>query len=158
MVPRWKMKLESEQFLKRNKGANELMMQFSAGACFRVIVPGKGDVCVSRLRESYMVASYHEAMSPDFTVTFPEDLFNAIFYVDSDNAKEFILQCFSTALKKEHRSSISISIHKGILKLTTKGYFKIVTLGGSQLLFMLKEYGLGSLSSIKKALVKITNK
>ena len=152
------MKLESEQFLRRNKGANELMMHLVPGACFRVTVPEKGDVCVNRLRESYMVASYHESMSPDFTIVLPEDLFNIIFHTDSENAKEFILQCFSTALKKEHRTRISLSIHKGILKLTTKGYFKIVTLGGSRLLSMLKEYGLGSLSSIKKALVKITNK
>ncbi len=152
------MKLESEQFLEKNKGAKELIMHLSKGACFRVIVEDKGDICITRLRQSYLVAPWHESMKPDFTATFPEDLFNIIFVTQSDSAREFILQCFSTALKKEHRSRISLSIHTGILKLTTKGYFKIVTLGGSQLLSMLKEYGLGSLSSIKKALDKITNK
>ena len=152
------MKLEAEQFLKKNKGANELIMHLSKGACFRIIVEAKGDVCVTRLRESYLVAAYHKSMSPDFTVTLTEDLFNAIFNTESDSAREFILQSFSTALKKKHRSRISLSVHKGILKLTTKGYFKIVTLGGAQLFNMLKEFGLDSLSSIKKALTKITNK
>jgi hypothetical protein len=152
------MKLESEQFLENNKGANELIMHLSKGACFRVVVQNRGDVLVTRLRKSYLVASWHESMSPDFTVTLTEDLFDAIFVTESDSARQFILQCFSIALKKEHRSRISLSVHTGILKLTTKGYFKIVTLGGSQLLSMLRDYGLGSLSSIKKALDKITNK
>ena len=152
------MKLESEQFLKKNKGADDLIMHLSKGACFRVVIENKEDICVTRLRRSYLVAPYHESVSPDFTLLLPEDLFGIVFNTESESAREFVLQSFSTALKKEHRTRISLSVHTGIVKLTMKGYFKIVTLGGVQLLNMLKEYGLGSISSIKKALVKITNK
>ncbi len=152
------MKLESEQFLKKNKGADDLIMHLFKGACFRVVIENKEDICVTKLRKSYLVAPYHESASPDFTVFLPDDLFDAIFNTESENAREFVLQCFSTALKKEHRTRISLSVHTGIKRLAVKGYFKIVTLGGSQLLNMLKEYGLGSISSIKKSLIKITNK
>lgn len=68
--------------------------------------------------------------NPDFTITLEYGAVKELVEFKSENVGDFGVKFFNLMRKKEEGKRISVKIHIGFFKIMTKGYLKVLLLGG----------------------------
>ena len=148
-----------EEAVKRNGAVMQILNSLSKGASFGVVVEGGERVIVSRETGVVSFRGLGGNDKPDFVVTMQEDVFGKLFSDETStlNAQDFLVYS-AKLLSGECKEKISLVIYANFLKLTLHGYLKILPLGGTAFLKVLKDHGLGSIFAIEKKLAAFKNK
>ncbi len=148
-----------EEAVRNNGAVMKILDSLSKGASFGVVVEGGEKVIVSRETGAVSFRESGGNDKPDFVVSMQEEVFAKLFseYTSTLNAQDFLV--FSAKLLAgECKEKINLIIYANFLKLTLHGYLKILPLGGTAFLKVLKENGLGSIFAIEKTLAAFKNK
>ena len=137
----------------------KILNSLSKGASFGVVVEDIEKVVVCREKGEISFREFSDNEKPDFVVTMQEEVFEKLFseYTSTLNPSDFLV--FSAELLSgECKEKISLIIYANFLKLTLHGYLKVIPLGGTAFLKVLKDNGLGSIFAIEKKLAAFKNK
>ena len=147
-----------EEAVRGNGAVMKILGSLSKGASFGVVVEGVEKVLVSHEKGVIMFRELAENERPDFIVSMQEEVFTKLFseYASTLNAGDFLV--FSAELLSDEKDKMDLVIYANFLKLTLHGYLKILPLGGTAFLKVLKEHGLGSVFAIEKKLAAFKNK
>ena len=147
-----------EEAVRGNGAVMKILGSLSKGASFGVVVEGAERVLVSHEKGDISFSRLGESDKPDFVVTMQDEVFTKLFsdYSATLNAGDFLV--FSAKLLSDEKEKINLVIYANFLKLTLHGYLKVLPLGGTAFLKVLKEHGLGSVFAIEKKLAAFKNK
>ena len=139
-----------EEAVRGNGAVMKILGSLSKGASFGVVVEGVEKVLVSHEKGVIMFRELAENERPDFIVSMQEEVFTKLFseYASTLNAGDFLV--FSAELLSDEKDKMDLVIYANFLKLTLHGYLKILPLGGTAFLKVLKDHGLGSVFAIEK--------
>jgi len=146
-----------EEAVRKNDAVMKILNSLSKGASFGVSVECGGKIIVSREKCGI---SFREPGSekPDFVVSMQEEVFTKLFSEYSSNLSVEDFLAFAAKLLADEKEKINLVIYANFLKLTLHGYLKILPLGGTAFLKILKDNGVGSIFAIEKKLAAFRNK
>jgi hypothetical protein len=146
-----------EEAVRKNDAVMKILGSLSKGASFGVSLECGEKVIVSREKCGI---SFRELGSekPDFTVSMPEEVFTKLFSEDTSALTVQDFLTFAAKLLTDEKEKVDLVIYANFLKLTLHGYLKILPLGGTAFLKVLKDNGLGSIFAIEKKLSAFKNK
>lgn len=146
-----------EEAVRKNNAVMKILNSLSKGASFEVKLDCGVRAIVSREKCGI---SFRESGSekPDFIVSMPEEVFAKLFseYTSDLTVQDFL--AFAAKLLTGEKEKLELVIYANFLKLTLHGYLKILPLGGTTFLKILKENGVGSIFAIEKKLAAFRNK
>lgn len=146
-----------EEAVRKNDAVMKILNSLSKGASFGVALECGEKVIVSREKCG---VSFRElgGDKPDFVVSMPEEVFAKLFseHTSALTVPDFL--AFAAQLLTGEKEKIGLVIYANFLKLTLHGYLKILPLGGTTFLKILKENGVGSIFAIEKKLAAFRNK
>ena len=147
-----------EETVRKNNAVMKILESLSKGASFGVVVENIEKILVSREKSEIAFKTLSESDKPDFVVSMNEEVFKKLFseYASTLNAGDFLV--FSAKLLADEKEKINLVIYANFLKLTLHGYLKVLPLGGTAFLKVLKDHGLGSIFAIEKKLAAFKNK
>lgn len=146
-----------EEAVRKNDAVMKILNSLSKGASFGVSVECGGKIIVSR-EKCGISFSEPGSEKPDFVISMPEEVFKKLFseYSSTLSVEDFL--AFAAKLLADEKEKINLVIYANFLKLTLHGYLKILPLGGTAFLKILKENGVGSIFAIEKKLAAFRNK
>ena len=146
-----------EEAVRKNDAVMKILNSLSKGASFGVTLECGEKVIVSREKCGI---SFRESGSekPDFTVSMPEEVFSQLFSEETSALTVQDFLAFAAKLLTYEKEKVGLVIYSNFLKLTLHGYLKILPLGGTTFLKILKENGVGSIFAIEKKLAAFRNK
>ena len=144
-----------EETVRKNAAVLKILGSLSKGASFGVVVENCKKVVVAREKAGILFRELSDSDKPDFVITMPEEVFQQLFSEHSAtlNTENFLV--FAAELLNGHKDRINLVIYANFLKLTLHGYLKILPLGGTAFLKVLKDNGVGS---IDKKIAAFRNK
>ena len=148
-----------EEAVRRNGAVMKILNSLSKGASFGVVVENIEKVVVCREKGEISFREFSDGEKPDFVVTMQEEVFEKLFseYTSTLNPSDFLVFA-AKLLSGECKEKVSLLIYANFLKLTLHGYLKVLPLGGTAFLKVLKDNGLGSIFAIEKKLAAFKNK
>lgn len=146
-----------EEAVRKNDAVMKILNSLSKGASFGVSVECGGKIIVSR-EKCEISFSEPGSEKPDFVISMPEEVFKKLFseYSSTLSVEDFL--AFAAKLLADEKEKINLVIYANFLKLTLHGYLKILPLGGTAFLKILKDNGVGSIFAIEKKLAAFRNK
>jgi len=148
-----------EEAVRKNNAVMKILGVLSKGASFGVVVEDGEKVIVARESNGVAFRELGAGDKPDFVISMPEEVLTKLFSEETSvlSAQEFLV--FSAKLLSGgYKEKINLVIYANFLKLTLHGYLKILSLGGTAFLKVLKDNGLGSIFAIEKKLSAFKNK
>ncbi len=68
--------------------------------------------------------------SPDFTIKIEQGAINQLVSLESEDIGDFGIKFFQIMRNQKENERIEVSLHIGLFKIMTKGYLKVLLLGG----------------------------
>ena len=146
-----------EEAVRKNDAVMKILNSLSKGASFGVSVECGETANVSR-EKCGISFSELGTEKPDFVISMPEEVFTQLFseYTSALTVPDFL--AFAAKLLADEKEKINLVIYANFLKLTLHGYLKILPLGGTAFLKILKDNVVGSIFAIEKKLAAFRNK
>ncbi|MBN2694434.1 hypothetical protein JXR93_07205 [bacterium] len=104
--------------------------------------------------ESYSSIFENSPKEPDFTITLSEGALNELISLKSESVGDFGVLFFKLLKNKESGKEVSLKIHIGFIKMISKGYLKVLLLGGPVVMSALTKLGVHGIDGIKKIFSK----
>ena len=145
--------------IMKNDAAMKILNSLSKGASFEIGVENGERLFLVREKSGIAFFSSQNGINPDFSITMSEDLVLKLFSEEASllNFEDYLV--FSAKLlAAEGKNNVQLTIYANFLKLTFHGYPKLIPLGGTSFLKVLKDNGVGSLFAIEKKLATFKNK
>jgi len=151
------MKQNIETYLKANIGAQNVFLSFSPKASIRIVTDFPEDVLIHQTRGKVYASNFLSGLMPDITIKTSHLVAQKVLSDAHDDPRDFLDNAIETMLDAKAREKTETKIHIGLLKIVTRGYLKVLKMGGPKFLNILKENGLDSLNAVKKTLSKLIN-
>lgn len=143
-------------FIANNPGAQRVGSTLKSGAEVAIrFVDQPGDWRM-RVEESGKV-SFEEsaATDPDFELYMPTAAVTAITSHTDADVGEIGVDFFEHILAKDPARQIGVKVHSGFVKLTRRGWFGVIALGGTKIVMWMAGKGLRGPGAIASALGRL---
>lgn len=105
--------------------------------------------------QGHLFLAPSSSSSPDLSFFVGSEIPLLLNQINSDEIGEVGISVFNWMLEKEENKRISVKIHLDSFSVVRKGYLGVLALGGIPLMQYLATKGLGNVSKIKNALIKL---
>ncbi len=95
-----------------------------------------------------------KAIEPDFTMKLEEGAVDEMINLKSESVGDFGVHFFKVFKAKEEGKIIKLKLNIGFFKIISKGYLKVLLLGGPIVLSALTKLGINGIEGLKKILSK----
>ncbi len=153
-----KLRTELKNYFLNGSAVNDIMSSLRKGSAIRISSPHIVDLTIKKIGRNRYTVEDSQGEDVDVFVKVPLDFINQLLEKSIEKPDELLQFIVKYYFDSQTNSNISVKFNSGLLKLTAKGYFKLLSIGGPALRQFLRGEGMGSLSSIKKTISNIANK
>ena len=143
-----------EIFFQTNSGLKDFFSEISKSSTFKICV--NNDCFFVFNKNKLPQISIYNNEIVDLEINFPKEFINKIIESNPATSKELIIksaEIYENSYNKLPNENFKLKINIGMLKFISRGYLKILTIGGTDLTNILKKQGIhSSISSIKTML------
>lgn len=102
----------------------------------------------------FATLSEESPAKPDFTIRLDPGAVDELVAFPSESVGDFGVKFFKMLKRQNENQKIELSIHIGFFKIVSRGYLKVLLLGGPVVMSVLKDFGVSGVSSLKKLFSK----
>jgi hypothetical protein len=104
--------------------------------------------------ENYSSIFENSPKEPDFTISLSEGALNELISLKSESVGDFGVLFFKLFKNREEGKEIYLKIHIGFIKMISKGYLKVLLLGGPVVMSALTKLGVQGIDGLKRIFSK----
>lgn len=140
-------------FLEQDSACRETLFCLSQKAEIEIRIARESNIRVTHDKEK-VIAEEKKATAPEFIFDASPESISVLIAEKNLSAAKLGIKMMKLIVSRD----IQVSMPGSILQVTSKGYFKILKVGGTEFLSELKKYNLSSLPKITAALKKMARK
>ncbi len=140
-------------FFQSNKGIKDIFSKLSKRSTLKICVENQQFFILNK--NNFPEISIYNNEDVDMEIKMPQEFVDEVIDLNPQTGKDLIVksaEIYEKLFEQSDEEIFKFKIKTGMLKFVSRGYFKILTIGGSDLTKILKKHGIASISSLKTML------